>query len=90
MFLVLRSVGRITRFASMFTSSGAAQYELGQSTAIAYNWTALHPAFLRGEAYLAAHQGRRSRRRVPEILDHRGIVLNSAIGVLAHLELAQP
>jgi eukaryotic-like serine/threonine-protein kinase len=25
-----------------------------------------------------------------KILDHRGIVLNSAIGVLAHLELAQP
>jgi hypothetical protein len=25
-----------------------------------------------------------------KILDHRGIVLNSAIGVLAHLELARP
>jgi len=69
--------------------AAALQYELGQSTATAYNWTALHPAFLRGEAYLAAHQGREAAAEFQKILDHRGIVLNSAIGALAHLELAR-
>jgi eukaryotic-like serine/threonine-protein kinase len=69
--------------------SAAAQYELGQSTATAYDWTALHPAFVRGEAYLAARQGREAAAEFQKILDHRGIVLNSAIGALAHVGLAR-
>ena len=44
----------------------AAPYELGESTSSVYGWTALYPAFVRGEAYLADTSGRRSRRRVPE------------------------
>jgi eukaryotic-like serine/threonine-protein kinase len=49
----------------------------------------LHPAFVRGEAYLAARQGREAAAEFQKILDHRGIVLNSAIGALAHVGLAR-
>jgi hypothetical protein len=35
----------------------ATPYELGQQTTeSAYGWTALYPIFVRGEAYMAAHQ----------------------------------
>jgi DNA-binding winged helix-turn-helix (wHTH) protein/tetratricopeptide (TPR) repeat protein len=69
--------------------SSAAQYELGQSTATAYNWTALHTAFVRGEAYLAARRGHEAAIEFQKILDHSGTVLNSAIGALAHVGLAR-
>src|SRR5271154_1506580 len=35
----------------------ATPYELGQTTGSTYGWTALYPVFVRGHAYLAAHQG---------------------------------
>jgi eukaryotic-like serine/threonine-protein kinase len=44
---------------------------------------------VRGEAYLAARQGREAAAEFQKILDHRGIVLNSAIGALAHVGLAR-
>ncbi len=46
-------------------------------------------AYLRGEAYLAAHQGGEATVEFQKILDHRGIVLNSPIGALAHLGVAR-
>jgi predicted Zn-dependent protease len=49
----------------------------------------LYPAFVRGEAYLAAHQGSEAAAEFQKILDHRGIVLNEPIGALAHLGLAR-
>jgi tetratricopeptide (TPR) repeat protein len=67
----------------------AALYELGQSTATAYSWTSLHPVFVRGEAYLASRQGGEAAAEFQKILDHRGIVLNSPIGALAHLQLGR-
>ena len=67
----------------------ATPYELGQSTANAYNWTALYPAFVRGEAYVASHQGHEAAAEFQKILGHSGIVLNSPIGALAHLGLAR-
>ena len=49
----------------------------------------LYPAYLRGEAYLAGHQGREAAVEFQKILDHSGIVLNDPIGGLAHLQLAR-
>jgi tetratricopeptide (TPR) repeat protein len=67
----------------------AAPYELGQTGTGAYLWTGLYPVFVRGEAYLAAHQGTDAAAEFQKILDHRGIVLNEPIGTLAHLGLAR-
>lgn len=58
----------------------AAPYELSAG---------LYPAYFRGLAYLAAHQGSEAAAEFQKILDHRGIVLNSPIGALAHLGLAR-
>jgi tetratricopeptide (TPR) repeat protein len=51
--------------------------------------TALYPVYVRGEAYLAANEGGAAAAEFQKILDHRGIVLNEPIGVLAHLGLAR-
>ena len=64
----------------------AASYELGQVGF--YTWGALYPVFVRGEAYLAAHQGSEAAAEFQKILDHRGIAVNEPIGALAHLGLA--
>jgi tetratricopeptide (TPR) repeat protein len=44
---------------------------------------------MRGEAYLAANDGREAAAEFQKILDHRGIVLNEPIGALAHLQLGR-
>ncbi len=62
-------------------------YELGMSGN--YYWTAMYPVFLRGEAYLAAHQGSAAAAEFQKILDHRGIVLNEPIAALAHLQIGR-
>jgi tetratricopeptide (TPR) repeat protein len=62
----------------------AAPYELG-----AFGAGALYPVYVRGQAYLAAHQGREAAAEFQKILDHRGIVLNEPIGALAHLQLGR-
>ncbi len=67
----------------------ATPFELGQTTGSTSGWTALYPAFVRGEAYLAAHQGREAAAEYRKILDHPGIVLNGPIGALAHLQLGR-
>jgi eukaryotic-like serine/threonine-protein kinase len=65
-----------------------APYELGAPAygALSFN---LYPLFVRGEAYLAAHQGSEAAAEFQKILDHRAIVLNGPIGALAHLGLAR-
>jgi eukaryotic-like serine/threonine-protein kinase len=59
-----------------------APYELGGKAG-------LYPVYLRGEAYLAAHQGSEAAAEFQKILDHRGIVLNEPIGALAHLQIGR-
>ena len=59
----------------------AAPYELGVG--------GLLPIYVRGEAYLAAHEGSEAAAEFQKILDHRGVVINSTIGALAHLGLAR-
>src|SRR6267143_2067370 len=67
----------------------AAPYELGLPTLWFYNWPNLYPVYVRGEAYLTAHRGSEAAAEFQKILDHRGIVLNEPIGVLAHLQLGR-
>jgi serine/threonine protein kinase/tetratricopeptide (TPR) repeat protein len=57
----------------------------------AYGWAAfcLHPAYVRGQVYLAAGQGNAAATEFQKILDHTGIVVNCATGALAHLGLAR-
>jgi tetratricopeptide (TPR) repeat protein len=67
----------------------AAPYELGLPAGGFYNWPNMYPVYVRGEAYLAAHQGSEAAVEFQKILDHRGIVLNEPIGALAHLQLGR-
>jgi eukaryotic-like serine/threonine-protein kinase len=49
------------------------------------------PVYLRGEAYLAAHEGAKAASEFQKILDHRGLVVDAPtpIGALAHLGLGR-
>jgi eukaryotic-like serine/threonine-protein kinase len=49
----------------------------------------LYPVYVRGEAYLAAHQGSEAASEFQKILDHRGVVVNDPIGALAHLQIGR-
>jgi eukaryotic-like serine/threonine-protein kinase len=62
--------------------------ELGQPGDAAF-MPAMYPVYVRGEAYLAAHQGSQAATEFQKILDHPGVVLNEPIGALAHLGLAR-
>ena len=59
----------------------AAPYELGTTVG-------LHPIYVRGEAYLAAHDGSKAAAEFQKIVDHCVLVLNP-VGALAHLDLAR-
>jgi tetratricopeptide (TPR) repeat protein len=63
----------------------AAPYELGSPGTVAF-FRALYPVYVRGQAYLVAHQGGEAAAEFRKILDHRGVVLNEPIGALAHLQ----
>jgi tetratricopeptide (TPR) repeat protein len=62
----------------------AGAYELGSVANFA-----LYPVYVRGEAYLAAHQGNEAAAEFQKILDHRGIVINEPIGALAHVQIGR-
>jgi eukaryotic-like serine/threonine-protein kinase len=49
----------------------------------------LYPAYVRGQAYLLAHNGTAAAAEFQKLLDHRGIVLNFVAGSLAHLQLGR-
>jgi len=63
----------------------AAPYELGNIEGL----PVLYPIFVRGNAYLAAHQGSQAATEFQKIIDHRGIVRYEPIGALAHLQLGR-
>jgi tetratricopeptide (TPR) repeat protein len=54
-----------------------------------FNLGGLHSAYVRGEAFIAAHQYPEAAAEFQKILDHRGIVGLDPIGVLAHLQLGR-
>jgi predicted Zn-dependent protease len=65
----------------------AAPYELGDPPP--FQVGTVYPAYVRGQAYLAAHNGNSAAAEFQKFLDHRVIVVNFPLGVLAHLGLAR-
>jgi eukaryotic-like serine/threonine-protein kinase len=61
----------------------AAPYELGLAGSYV-NY--LYPAYLRGQAYLLAHDGNAAAAEFQKLLDHPGIAVNFVTQALAHLE----
>jgi serine/threonine protein kinase/tetratricopeptide (TPR) repeat protein len=53
------------------------------------NNSCLYPTYVRGEAYLAAGQGKEAAAEFQKIIDHSGIVWNCWTGALAHLGVAR-
>jgi len=64
----------------------AAAYELGQA-GMFINY--LYPAYMRGQAYLLAHNGTAAAAEFQKILGHPGIVVNFVTGALAHLQIGR-
>ena len=55
----------------------------------AANPSCLYHTYIRGEAYLAAGQGKEGAAEFQKIIDHNGIVWNCWTGALAHLGVAR-
>jgi eukaryotic-like serine/threonine-protein kinase len=66
----------------------AAPYELGYPGPMQTAGT-LYPAYIRGQAYLLAHNGVSAADEFQKVLYHRNIVMNVVTGVLAHLQLGR-
>jgi serine/threonine protein kinase/Tfp pilus assembly protein PilF len=49
----------------------------------------LYPVYVRGQAYLALHQGKEAAAEFQKFIDHRTIVVNSPLAALARLQLAR-
>ncbi len=68
----------------------ALQYELAvNGLSVGLYLGGLHSAYVRGEAFVAAHQYAEAAAEFQKILDHRGIVGADPIGALAHLQLGR-
>jgi len=66
----------------------ASAYELGVPANNTY-WTNVYPVYVRGQAFLAAHQGVQAAAEFQKILGWPGVVVNEPIGALAHRGLAR-
>jgi eukaryotic-like serine/threonine-protein kinase len=53
------------------------------------NLSCLYPTYIRGQAYLAAGEGKEAATEFQKIIDHSGIVWNCWTGALAHLGVAR-
>jgi eukaryotic-like serine/threonine-protein kinase len=62
--------------------------EYGQIDVVA-NLSCLYPTYIRGQAYLAAGQGKEAAAEFQKLLDHSGIVWNCWTGALARLGVAR-
>ena len=80
------AINRRTPSAAVELLQTATPYELGQAT---LSYSCIYPAYIRGQAYLAAGQGAAAAAEFQKFLDHRGLVLNCPTGALAHLGLAR-
>jgi eukaryotic-like serine/threonine-protein kinase len=49
----------------------------------------LYPAYVRGEAYLAAHQGTEAATEFQKLLDHHGILFADPVVAMARLQLGR-
>jgi tetratricopeptide (TPR) repeat protein/predicted Ser/Thr protein kinase len=67
---------------------GPSPIEFGQILFVV-NMSCLYHVYIRGEAYLAAGQGKEAAAEFQKIIDHSGIVWNCWTGALAHLGVAR-
>src|SRR5262249_40641603 len=68
----------------------ALPYDLAlPGTAFFAKFGGLYPAYVRGQAYLAAGKGKQAAAEFQKVLDHPGIVFADPIGALAHLQLGR-
>jgi eukaryotic-like serine/threonine-protein kinase len=74
--------------AALTALQAASPIELGEILFVA-NISCLYPTYIRGEAYLAAGQGKEAAAEFQKIIDHSGIVWNCWTGALAHLGVAR-
>jgi hypothetical protein len=72
---------------ALVSLEAAAPSELG--TPPPFQLGTMYPAYIRGQAYLLAHNGAAAATEFQKFLDHRGIVINFPLGALAHLGLAR-
>ena len=49
----------------------------------------MYPAYVRGQAYLLAHNGTAAAAEFQKLLDHKGLVGNFVTGSLAHLQIGR-
>ncbi len=49
----------------------------------------LYPAYVRGQAYLMAHNGAAALAEFQKLIDHRGTVANFVTGALVHLQIGR-
>jgi len=82
------SLNRKNPALALATLQAASPVEFGQIQFVA-NLSCLYPTYIRGQAYLAAGQGKEAASEFQKILDHRGIVWNCWTGALAHLGVAR-
>jgi DNA-binding winged helix-turn-helix (wHTH) protein/tetratricopeptide (TPR) repeat protein len=65
-------------------------YELGEPQSCFYGFFGvMYPVYVRGEAYLALHQGALAAAEFQKIVDHQGIVISDPVGAMARLELGR-
>ncbi len=68
----------------------AAPYELGAPRSSFHAlYGVLYPVYVRGEAYLALHQGVQAAAEFQKIIDHPGIVVSDPVGALARLQIGR-
>jgi predicted Zn-dependent protease len=66
-----------------------APHELGNPTPQFALSATFYPIYVRGQAYLASHQGAEATAEFQKFIDHRSIVMNYPLTALAHLGLAR-
>ena len=65
-------------------------YDLGEPVSSYLGFYGLlYPIYVRGEAYMALHQGAQAAAEFQKILDHPGIVISDPVGALARLQLGR-
>jgi eukaryotic-like serine/threonine-protein kinase len=74
------SINRGNPSQALLYLEAVAPYELGRD---------LYPAYLRGQAYLLAHNSTAAGAEFQKLLDHRGIVGNFVTGALTHLQIGR-
>jgi serine/threonine protein kinase/tetratricopeptide (TPR) repeat protein len=82
------ALNRKTPTEAVHDLQAASPVELGEIPFVA-NLSCLYPTYIRGEAYLAAGQGKEAAAEFQKILDHSGIVWNCWTGAFARLGVAR-